>query len=75
MTIMKTIMISDETYQKLAAIKGKKSFTVLLSELAEKAKQTKLKDLERFFGIMSNDEAEWLEKFITDRRRNAKVRV
>lgn len=72
---MKTIMISDETYEKLSSIKGKKSFTILLSELADKAKHAKPKDLEKFFGIMGNDEAEWLEKFIADRRKTAKVRI
>ena len=37
---MKTIMISDEAYQKLASRKGKKSFTELLIELSDNAKQT-----------------------------------
>ncbi len=36
---VKTIMISDETYRKLAAIKDKKSFTILLSEMVDKLKQ------------------------------------
>ena len=36
--LMKTIMISDEAYEKLASRKGKKSFTELLIELSDNAK-------------------------------------
>jgi predicted CopG family antitoxin len=70
---MKSIMISDETYNKLAAIKGKKSFTELLSEMADKVKGTKLSDIEQFFGIMSTEEADELQKFVAKRRKQFKV--
>jgi predicted CopG family antitoxin len=49
---MKTIMISDETYRKLASIKGKKSFTNLLSEMVDRLKQTNKSEILKFAGIM-----------------------
>lgn len=70
---MKTIMISDEAYSKLAAIKGRKSFTELLSEMADKAKGTKLEDIEQFFGIMGKEEADRLQRFVDKRRKQFKV--
>ncbi|MDE1768689.1 MAG: antitoxin VapB family protein [Candidatus Micrarchaeota archaeon] len=60
--LMKTIMISDETYEKLSSIKGKKSFTILLSELVESLKQKKSYDIMKFAGTMSKSEANEVEK-------------
>lgn len=71
---MKTIMVSDEAYEKLAAIKGKKSFTELVSELVEKTKGTKFGDIEMFFGIMSEKDAEERRRFIARYRKNFKAR-
>ena len=72
---MKTIMISDETYDKLALIKGKKSFTELLSEMADKLRQTNKQELMKFAGIMSEDDAEELRKTIIQIRKRAKARI
>ncbi len=70
---MKSIMVSDETYEKLTAIKGKKSFTELLSEMADKVKGTKFSDIEQFFGIMDKEEADQLQKFVAKRRKQFRV--
>ena len=70
---MKTIMISDDAYEKLSSIKGKKSFTVLLSELADRMKQKKSDDIMKFAGIMSKEEADEVEKIAKRIRQNAKA--
>lgn len=72
---MKTIMISDEAYQKLASRKGKKSFTELLIELSDNAKQTSTGDLLQFAGIMPSEEAEAVERVIKKVRKNARMRA
>ena len=72
---MKTIAISDEAYKKLISIKGSKSFTDLISELFDKANGVKLADLNKFFGIINNDEARSLQINATKIRRRLKVRV
>jgi len=51
---MKTIMISDEVYRKLAVLKGKRSFTELLSELVDKIKQTNKEGILDFAGIIDD---------------------
>ncbi len=73
MSLMKTIMISDEAYDKLASIKGKRSFTELLSEMADKMRGTKWGDIERFFGVMDAKEAAQLQGFVAKRRGKFKV--
>ena len=72
---MKTIMISDEAYEKLASRKGKKSFTELLIELSDNAKQTSTHDLLQFAGIMPSEEAEAVERVIRKVRKNARMRT
>lgn len=68
-------MISDETYKKLASIKGGKSFTELLSELVDRLKQTNTKEMMKFAGIINDREAEKLQKAVNNIRRRAKVRL
>ena len=72
---MKTIMISDETYEKLAVIKGKKSFTVLLSEMADKLKQTNKEEILKFAGIMDEKGADELQKIVAGIRKRARARL
>jgi predicted CopG family antitoxin len=72
---MKTIMISDETYGKLALIKGRKSFTVLLSEMADKLKQDNKDEILKFAGIMNEKEADELQTFVAIVRKRARVRT
>ncbi len=70
---MKTIMISDETYKKLASMKGKRSFTQLLSDMADHTRTAKLEDIDQFFGVMGKDEAERLQKSVAKHRRQFRV--
>lgn len=72
---MKTIMISDETYRKLAAIKGNRSFTQLLSDIVDSIKQKKNDDIMKFAGIMSEEEADEVRKIAKDVRKNARGRL
>ncbi len=72
---MKTIMISDEAYRKLASIKGKKSFTELVSELVDRLKQANIGDVMKFAGIISKDEADDLQKTLAKIRKNFRARI
>lgn len=72
---MKTIMLSDESYRKLLSIKGTKSFTELLSEVVDKLKSSKMSDIDRFFGMMKDSEAEELRVFVKAARKSARVRL
>lgn len=72
---MKTVMLSDEAYKKLASIKGSKSFTEIVSELVDKVKGVKLADIDKFFGIIGSDEAQSLQTNATKIRRRFRVRA
>lgn len=73
--IMKTIMVTDEAYEKLTSIKGSRSFTVTISELVDRLKQNNTKDLKQFAGILGNDEARALQKTVTRIRKAAGSRL
>jgi predicted CopG family antitoxin len=62
---MKTIMIRDDVYNKLARIKGNKSFSDIIEELIEEAISLRRKKIEKHFGILKDEEAEELKKEIT----------
>ncbi|MGC8514696.1 MAG: antitoxin VapB family protein [Thermoplasmata archaeon] len=72
---MKTIMIDDETYKKLKNMKGDKSFSKLLSFLAENAKHGSKDILCKFYGILTEEEAEIWDKAIMESRNNLRERV
>ena len=72
---MKTIMIGDETYKKLKNMKGEKSFSKFLSALAENVKYRSKDSIKRFYGILTEKEAEIWEKAIMDSRNNMRERV
>lgn len=72
---MKTIMISDDAYQKLAAIKGKKSFTDLISEIVDAVKQKKKDDIMKFAGIINDEEAKEMEQIVRQVRGRARARI
>ncbi|MEJ2778403.1 antitoxin VapB family protein [Stygiolobus sp. RP850M] len=65
---MKTIMIRDEVYKKLVEIKGDKSFSDVIEELIEESLSLRKKRLERYFGILSKEDAEELMKKIKEMR-------
>ncbi|ACP37421.1 antitoxin VapB family protein [Saccharolobus islandicus] len=68
---MKTIMIRDEVYRKLVEIKGDKSFSDLIEELIEESLSLRRKKLEKHFGILSEEEAEELEREIKEMRKRS----
>jgi predicted CopG family antitoxin len=68
---MKTIMISDESYMKLVAIKGSKSFTELISEIVDAVKSKRNANIMKFAGILSKKEAEEAKRIARDIRRMA----
>ena len=72
---MKTIMVTDEAYEKLASLKGSKSFTVTISELVDRLKKNNVKDIMQFAGIIDDDEAEELQKVVARIRKNARSRI
>jgi predicted CopG family antitoxin len=66
---MKTIMIRDDVYNKLARIKGDKSFSDIIEELIEESISLRRKKIEKYFGILKEEEAEELKKEIYEARR------
>jgi predicted CopG family antitoxin len=66
---MKTIMIRDDVYRKLNEIKGNKSFSDIIEELIEESLSLRKKKLEKYFGILSKEEAEKLEREIKEMRK------
>jgi predicted CopG family antitoxin len=67
---MKTIMIRDDVYNKLARIKGDKSFSDIIEELIEESISLRRKKIEKYFGIFKDEEAEELKKEIYEMREN-----
>jgi predicted CopG family antitoxin len=67
---MKTIMIRDDVYNKLAKIKGNKSFSDIIEELIEESISLRRKKIEKYFGILKEEEAEELKKGIYEMRKN-----
>ena len=68
-------MVSDESYNKLLSIKGTKSFTELLSEIVDRLRSDKMSDIDGFFGMMKDGEAEELQGFVKRARGSARVRL
>ncbi|MUM63724.1 antitoxin [Acidianus infernus] len=68
---MKTIMIRDEVYKKLVEIKGDKSFSDVIEELIEESLSLRKKRLERYFGVLSKEDAEELMKKIKEIREKS----
>ncbi|BDB99895.1 antitoxin VapB family protein [Saccharolobus caldissimus] len=66
---MKTIMIRDNVYKKLVEIKGNRSFSDVIEELIEESLSLRRKKLEKYFGIISENEAEKLMMEIKEMRR------
>jgi len=65
---MKTIMIRDDVYRKLNKIKGNKSFSDIIEKLIEESLSLRKKKLEKYFGILSEEEAKELEREIKEMR-------
>lgn len=72
---MKTIIIDDETYKKLKNMKGEKGFSKFLSILVANAEYGSKDRIKRFYGILTEKEAEIWEKAIMDSRNNMRERA
>jgi len=68
---MKTIVIRDDVYRKLNEIKGNKSFSDIIEELIEESLSLRRKKLEKYFGILSEEEAKELEREIKEMRNKS----
>jgi predicted CopG family antitoxin len=66
---MKTIMIRDDVYKKLVEIKGDKSFSEIIVELIEESLTFRRRKLEKYFGILNEEEAEEIMKEIKEVRK------
>jgi Uncharacterized ACR, COG1753. len=66
---MKTIMIRDDVYKKLVEIKGDKSFSEIIEELIEESLTLRRRKLEKYFGILNEEEAEEIMKEIEEARK------
>jgi Uncharacterized ACR, COG1753. len=68
---MKTIMIRDDVYRRLVEIKGDKSFSEIIEELIEESLTVRRRKLEKYFGILSDKEAEEVMNEIKEARKIA----
>jgi len=66
---MKTILIRDDIYKKLNEIKGDKSFSDIIEDLIEESLSLRKKKLDKYFGILSKEEAKELEREIKEMRK------
>jgi predicted CopG family antitoxin len=68
--MVKVISISDDVYTRLKNIKDEKSFSEILSELLNSEKGNP-KILEKYFNILSREEADKLEKETNEGRKRS----
>ncbi|MCH4816195.1 MAG: antitoxin VapB family protein [Saccharolobus sp.] len=66
---MKTIIIRDDVYKKLLEIKGDKSFSEVIEELIKESLSVRRKKIEKYFGILNEEEARELAKEIEEMRK------
>jgi predicted CopG family antitoxin len=71
---MKTIMIQDTVYRKLAVLKKKRSFSEVLEELVEESKAVKQARLRRYFGIVKDEDAKTMKAKAAKIRSELEVR-
>ncbi len=72
---MKTIMIKDTAYGKLAAYKKNKSFSEILNELIEGSKTAKMAKLKQYFGSISDKKAKEMSRTIKRIRKEFVINV
>ena len=68
--MVKVISISDDVYTRLKNIKGEKSFSEVLRDLLNSEKGNP-KLLEKYFGILSHEEADKLENETNEGRKGS----
>ncbi|QXJ32166.1 VapB protein (antitoxin to VapC) [Saccharolobus shibatae] len=62
-------MIRDDVYKKLLEIKGDKSFSEVIEELIKESLSVRRKKIEKYFGILNEEEARELAKEIEEMRK------
>ncbi len=74
--MVKMVSLSNEAYAKLKALKGLKSFSEVVVELAD-AKSKGKKNIMEFFGVFKDNADEWkeIEKKIYEDRKKFKLRT
>jgi len=72
---MKNIMIREDVYLRLKEMKGKKSFTDILDELAKSKLESRKRNLRAYFGSYSDKNGKELGKTISEVLRIAKGRL
>lgn len=72
---MKTIMIDDETYNKLKKLKGNRSFSKLLNHLAGESAGREKVAIRKFYGILTEEEAETWESMAKESRGRFRERL
>lgn len=72
---MRTIMIKDTVYEKLAVSKKDKSFSELLDELIEESRAAKMSRLRKYFGMISDKKAKEMSNSIKRIRKEFVINV
>ncbi|MCL6090637.1 MAG: antitoxin VapB family protein [Candidatus Thermoplasmatota archaeon] len=73
--MVKIISIQDDVYAELTKRKDKKSFSQVIRELiSETKRETTVKDLNRYWALISSEEGKMLENNVIEGRMRAKSR-
>ena len=72
--MVKTIMVRDDIYNRLLSLKGDSSFSEVIARLLEESKASRLVRLRRYFGILSEEEADELERIVGELRSRLRIR-
>ena len=73
--MVKTIMVRDDIYNRLLSLKGDSSFSEVIARLLEESRVARLVRLRRYFGILSEEEAEDLERIVGELRSRLRIRL
>jgi len=72
--MVRTIMVRDDVYKRLLSLKGDSSFSEVIARLIEESKRARVDRLKRYFGILSDEEAEELEATVEGLRSRLRMR-
>ena len=67
-------MVRDDVYKRLLSLKGDLSFSEVIARLIEESKRARVDRLKRYFGILSDEEAEELEATVEGLRSRLRMR-
>ena len=72
---MKTIKVRDDVYRKLVEIKGDKSFSEVIEQLLKDSAKLRKLERQKYFGILTEEEAKEILKAIEESRRLTDERI